>query len=260
MVVDVHTLVRSSSRDFRAPAAVRSRWSLIACFVLATLPIACAGGKDGIEKNLDALRADIARLEAEQDRMSSRLGTLEVSSAVASARAAAPTERPPLPVVVLQPPPPDTDNDTIDPDGEVPVVRIYGNGEPTRGKPSKAKVAADAGREYDEALGSVRRKQYDKGIEGLTAFLVHFPGDDRADNALFWMGECYLGKGDQDRAAEQYESLVARFPKGNKAPDALLKLAGIAKQKGDADRSRDLLRRLRNDFPSSDAARRAPKE
>lgn len=235
----------------------------IALFVLA-----CSGGRDGVERNLDELRSEINRLQSEQDRLVSRLGVLETSSAVNAPNAAASGsaspetggERPPLKVVVLQPPPAETDTDTIDSEEPVQVVRAYGSDVSTTGRSKAKRGSFDAAREYEDALGSIKKRQYDRAIEQLSGFLVRYPGDDRADNALFWLGDCYLNKGDADKAKEQFEGVLARFPKGNKAPDALLKLAQIAKQKGDANASKEFLRRLKTDYPSSDAARRAPKE
>jgi tol-pal system protein YbgF len=244
----------------------------ISAALMASGLVGCAGGKDAADKQIDALQAEISRMQQDQDRINERLGgvesrqdKLERGPTGEGTAAAAGSERPPLQVVVLRP---DTegggDPDPRDAvDNDAPRTTVRAEGDPGRsGRRAKGDGGAkgDADREYRDALELERKQHHHRAIEAFTGFLVRYPDHPRADNALFWMGEAYLGSGDDARALEQFEAVLARFPDGNKAPDALLKIAQVQKKRGDRGKAREALERLRKRFPNSDAARRAPKE
>lgn len=219
-----------------------------------------AGNKNAADQQFEELHAEITKLQQEQDRMGERLAGVE-SKTVDTKRQARPGERPPLDVVVLRPETDQTTEEpTAEPEDDSPrqEVRL---GREAKGKKAKGDVSSkDAEREYEAALSLVKKKSYEKAIDGFTGFLVKFPDHARADAAMFWMGEAYLGKGDVQNALAQLDAVVARFPDGNKAPDALLKIALIRKKAGEDEMAKATLARLRARYPGSDAAKRAPKE
>ena len=191
--------------------------------------------------------------------MTERLAGVEAKT-VDAKRPVRPGERPPLDVVVLRPEADPVEEPISEPEADGPrqEVRL---GREAKGKKAKGDASAkDAERDYDAALSLVKKKSYDKAVEAFTGFLVKFPDHARADNAMFWMGEAYLGKGDTENALAQLDAVVARFPDGNKAPDALLKIAQIRKRAGEDELAKATLARLRARYPGSDAAKRAPKE
>ena len=231
--------------------------------------VGCAGGKDAADKHFSEMQGEITRLQAEQDRLSERLGEVE-AQARAKGGSSSSVARPPLEVVVLRPEGAPPAEAVAEPTEEGPrtTVRATGRGDVgeatdsgrSRGAKADARGKAEAQKDYEQALSLVKKKQYGKAIEALTGFLVRYPDDARAENAMFWMGEAYLGQGDSPRALEQFQSVVSRFPDGNKAPDSLLKIAVVQKKLGDDVRSKEALATLKSRFPSSEAARRAPKE
>ncbi|MEE8313913.1 MAG: tol-pal system protein YbgF [Myxococcota bacterium] len=76
-------------------------------------------------------------------------------------------------------------------------------------------------RDYENAFRLYRAGDYRRAIDRFEAFLQTHPSSDYADNALFWMGECYFKLGDHERAVLVFEDVVKRYPDGNKVPDAL---------------------------------------
>ena len=42
-----------------------------------------------------------------------------------------------------------------------------------------------------------------------------------ADDAAYWLADCYFKQGDYKTAILRFDDVVSRFPEGNKAPDAL---------------------------------------
>jgi len=79
------------------------------------------------------------------------------------------------------------------------------------------------------------------------------------ENAHYWIGECYVAKGNDAQAAREFEALLSRFGGGNKAPDALLKLSSVYERMGARDAAQSAVQRLRREFPKSDAARKLPR-
>ncbi|MCC6646187.1 MAG: tetratricopeptide repeat protein [Polyangiaceae bacterium] len=238
--------------------------ALCLCFGL----VGCgSSAKNAADKQFDALHAEIAKVQADQSRLSERIGGLESDLArkkAAEERGAAVTERPPLKVVVLRP---DTDDrhDEAEPapgDEEAERTTVQARGKGDYGTAVKGKKAkpGDADKELDGALAQLKKKSLSKAVEALTGFLVKNPGHPRAEEAMFKLGEAYAAQGDHARAIEHLDAALARFPSSTRAPDALLALARMQKRAGDGERSQKTLADLKTRFPDSDAAKRAAKE
>lgn len=259
------TMLRSRLRP-RAP-----RTWFVALFAIASAG-ACAHGKDMSDKRMDELSEQLAKVQADNDRMAERLGAIEANElrpdeAPAQAAQAATEQRPKLRTVHVDGEGGDGDEVAGDADAEDPsrpVVRAQGRAgtafDPEAQAAKAAPPAGDPKADYDAAFGLVKDKQYDKAIEAFSSFLGRFPDDGRADNAMYWRAECFYAKGDYAKAAEQLEALVAKAKAGKKTPDALLKLGMSYARLGEKDKARDTFARLRTQFPKSDAAKKAPHE
>lgn len=107
---------------------------------------------------------------------------------------------------------------------------------------------------YNEAFLAFKRGELEKARASFSDFLNRFPDHELADNAQFWIGECYFKQGKYEEAVLEYEKVLSRYPHGNKVPAALYKegLAFIAL--GDTVTARYLLEKLTKDFPSSPEA------
>jgi tol-pal system protein YbgF len=118
----------------------------------------------------------------------------------------------------------------------------------------------DAKRDFEAAMSLVKGKKYDKAIEAFDGFLGRFSDSPRAENAMYWRGECLFAKSDWARAAEQFEAVLARYPQGQKSPDALLKLGLSYARSSDKDKAHDAFAKLKSQYPKSDAAKQAPRD
>jgi tol-pal system protein YbgF len=58
-------------------------------------------------------------------------------------------------------------------------------------------------------------------VDQFRNFLQTYPSSAYADDAAYWMADCYFKQGDFKTAILRYDDVVARFPTSNKAPDAL---------------------------------------
>ena len=257
---------------FRVPSAFRV--SLGAA--LSVLAAGCARPETAADRQFAEMREQVGRMQADHDKVDQ---PLETETPAASARPAGPG--PAARVVQLGGP---SDADPADPNdpGARPDIRLTGvpGAAPSRSRSSRSGGRAhieesdpqglrtdgprssaldpDAKKAYEAALSQVQGKQYDRGLEGLNAFLVRWPDHPYAENAVYWRGEAYYAQGEYLRAAEQFEALLARFGSGSKGPDALLKLGMCHDRLGAPQRAREYWDRLKNEYPRSDAAKRIP--
>ncbi len=114
--------------------------AVLICSILVAAISGCSSDRDAMDKRLAGLRDDIARLQADNDRLSERVEALETHPAPApapakQAAANADESHPPLKVVKLVPnAAPAGDSNTgdvaaderVDAPGNRPVIRVYG--------------------------------------------------------------------------------------------------------------------------------------
>lgn len=77
---------------------------------------------------------------------------------------------------------------------------------------------------YDLGYGYVLRKDYALAQQTFDTFLKKFPGDKRAPEAQFWLGESFFQRQAYDQAAAAFLDLSTKHGSHGKAPDALLRL------------------------------------
>ena len=125
-----------------------------------------------------------------------------------------------------------------------------GSGETATPKQSPTEI-------YLAAFGDYAAGNYPKSIDGFSTFLRHFPANDYAGNARYWLAECHLALEDYDQAAVEFEQVYVDFPNGSKAADALLKLAAVQHQLNLTEKAIETIQLLKERYPKSAAARRA---
>lgn len=82
----------------------------------------------------------------------------------------------------------------------------------------------DPGADYDSAYSSIVRGDYAAAETGFKKFLTDFPGDPRAADAQYWLGESYYSRHQYRDAATSYLATYKNHPTSQKAPDSLFKL------------------------------------
>jgi tol-pal system protein YbgF len=108
---------------------------------------------------------------------------------------------------------------------------------------------------YNASKDSFDQGRFEESIEGFKSFLERYPKSGLADNAQYWVGECYMALKQYDRAIAAYEDVKKKYPEGNKVPDAMLKQAMAFLEKGDETGARILFKRIVSAFPESDQAK-----
>ena len=137
-------------------------------------------------------------------------------------------------------------------------LRAKDEGEIPKG-PSKDSASGEK-RFYDLAYAHYRAGKYDLALSGFNNFLSRYPDSKLADNAQFWIGECFMGLKAYEKAILAYQDVIKKFPKGNKVPNALLRQAGAFLEIRDKTSSRLLLKKIIEKYPNSSEAKTARKK
>ena len=118
---------------------------------------------------------------------------------------------------------------------------------------------------WDDAIAAFRRGEFGTSSENLERLVLEFPpGDPRLTQAIFYLGESYLGTKDQLQAVRQFRKVSDERPNDPLAPIALLRAADAyaelwRRPELDPSYGQTALatyQELLNRYPNSDAAER----
>ena len=82
-------------------------------------------------------------------------------------------------------------------------------------------VAANEVQGYREAYAAWRAGDTQACIDRFQQFLQTYPSSAYADDAAFWMADCYFKRGEYQLAILRFDDVPRMYPTGNKAADAL---------------------------------------
>ena len=107
---------------------------------------------------------------------------------------------------------------------------------------------------YQKAYGTFKKGDYSLALKLFEAFLRTYPQSEYADNAQYWIGECYHQQGDYERAILEYEKVLTKYPNGDKVPSALLKQGFAFLNLGDRVDAKLLFQKVIKEYPQSPQA------
>jgi tol-pal system protein YbgF len=110
---------------------------------------------------------------------------------------------------------------------------------------------------YDTAMADFTAGQWALCIEGFNTYLRGFARTDYADDAQWYVGECYQQEGKFTEAIDAYNRVISNYPKGDRVPDAYYKRGLAFSQLGQMDRAIESLETVMKLFPEHDMARLA---
>jgi tol-pal system protein YbgF len=110
---------------------------------------------------------------------------------------------------------------------------------------------------FDRGMESYRAGELGQAVLDFEEFADKHPGHPLTPSAHFWIGEAYFRSRDFERAASRYQKAIDLAATGDRTPDALLRLGLALRSLHREDRAREVWARLVRDFPDSDAALRA---
>ena len=107
---------------------------------------------------------------------------------------------------------------------------------------------------YRKGLEQYRAGQCEQAITTFRQFIRADAASDLADNAQFWIGECYYARKDYNRAIIELNEVFTKYPKGDRVPAGLLALATAFADSGDAIDAKLILQKLISDHSKSEEA------
>ncbi len=108
---------------------------------------------------------------------------------------------------------------------------------------------------YNQGYEMYLKGKYAQAITIFREFLQNFPNDALADNAQYWIGECYYSQKMFDRAISEFKK-TENYPDGNKVPDAYLKIYYSYNELGKKEEANQWKKLLLEKFGNSEAAKK----
>jgi tol-pal system protein YbgF len=75
---------------------------------------------------------------------------------------------------------------------------------------------------YNMAYADYLKGNFALAIDGFKIYLDNFSESPFADNALYWIGECFFSQKEYAEAISRYNGLILNYPLGDKIPAAYL--------------------------------------
>ena len=113
---------------------------------------------------------------------------------------------------------------------------------------------AEEKRQYEEAMGLLRKGEFAPAASALQAFQKRFPASGYNDSALFWLGNAQYGKREFKDAIASFRALVAASPDHPRAAEALLSVANCQIELKDNRGAKRTVDDLLKAYPKSEAA------
>jgi len=141
--------------------------------------------------------------------------------------------------------------------GETPL----GSTSPARA-PSPATSTSEEVQAYRSAYAAWRAGDADACIDQFRKFLQTHASSAYADDAAYWMADCYFKRGEYRTAILRFDDVVKRYPEGNKAPDALYRQGEALLKSGPAyaKAARQAFEQVISQYPDSPRAREAQQQ
>ena len=107
---------------------------------------------------------------------------------------------------------------------------------------------------FAAAYGDYSRGNYDLAISEFRQYVETYPSSELADNAQYWIGECFYGKKQFNEAIAEFDKVLLLFPKGDKVPGARLKKGMALLDLGQTDAARAEFQAIIKFHPRSNEA------
>jgi tol-pal system protein YbgF len=115
-------------------------------------------------------------------------------------------------------------------------------------------AASEPAELYRRSLEALRGGRHEEAAAGFREFLKLHGNHDYADNAQYWLAECYYDQKDYPTAVREFRRVLEKYPQGNKVPDALLKVGFCHLALGSTEVGRQTLVKVVHGYPRHGAA------
>ncbi len=112
-------------------------------------------------------------------------------------------------------------------------------------------MTGDPRDDYDTAYGYILRGDFGAAEAGFRQYLAHYPDNELAGNAQFWLGESLFARARYRDAADAYLAGYTEYPDNAKAPDSLFKLGLSLKELGQREAACATLAEIDRRYPNA---------
>lgn len=201
-----------------------------------------------LDREIDSLKNGMKNLELLNDSLEIQIEQLAVQT----------NTEPSMVEALVEPqaaelPPPVIEESPAEP--ENPVLET----EPVMTPPAKAQgyaLNSDYLMAYNDALNRYFNKEYLESIQDFRTLIEREPYGAYADNAQYWIGECYYSLEDYESAIQEFEKVFS-FPDNNKSDHALFKIAISYQKLGRHLKARETMTRFIREYPDSELVAQA---
>jgi tol-pal system protein YbgF len=201
------------------------------------------GGNDELTRRVDYLRQDVENLSKQQEQLTQEIRRLseKVEGTAPAAQTWAASGAPAAPAAAL------------------PTAAKAPLSVETLPDREAKELPSDPATLYQRAFELMQGGKYTEAQASFADFIRRFPQSDLADNAQYWIGECFYAQKNYEEAKAAFQAVSAHFPFGNKVPDALYKESLCEHLLGDEPAAEASRKRLLDYYPDSDAAAKVKK-
>ncbi|MCF7823114.1 MAG: tetratricopeptide repeat protein [Candidatus Marinimicrobia bacterium] len=197
-------------------------------------------------REIDSLKVGMKDLELLNDSLEMQIEQLAVQTHTMVKLEEPETEAPEkVPTQTMPPAMPDTVEEQEDP--------VLAHEPPMAAQPRAHGFAfnADYRMAYNDALNKYFNNDYLEAIQDFRVLIEREPLGAYADNAQYWIGECFYSLEDYESAIAEFEKVFA-FPENNKSDHALFKVAISYQQLGRFMKAKETMNRFLLDYPDSE--------
>jgi tol-pal system protein YbgF len=108
---------------------------------------------------------------------------------------------------------------------------------------------------YNTAYADYLKGNFDLAMDGFKIYRESFPDSPLADNALYWIGECYFSQRKFNEAIDAFNELIINYPQGDKIAAAYLKKGLSLAELGKKDEAMVVFKLLTSKYPLEEEAR-----
>jgi tol-pal system protein YbgF len=127
------------------------------------------------------------------------------------------------------------------------------------GEGGEADVSEEV-QEYRAAYAAWRAGNSEACVDQFTKFLQTYPSSEYADDATYWLADCYFKQGNLSAAVLRFDDVARQYPSGNKAADALYRQGEALLRMGHGKAAGNAFEKVLRDYPDSARASEAKKQ